>query len=36
MTVLNQRLSLASALNEDKEEELNVLADAIVDDLKNS
>ena len=36
MTVLNQRLSLASALNEDKEDELNVLADAIVDDLQNN
>ncbi len=36
MTVLNQRLSLASALNEDKKDELNVLADAIVDDLQNN
>ncbi len=36
MTVLNERLSLASSLGEDKEDELDLLADAIADDLKNS
>ncbi len=36
MTVLNSRLSLASALPEDKEDELDALAEAIVDDLKQA
>jgi flavorubredoxin len=34
MTVLNERLSLASSLKEDKEDELNALADAIADNLR--
>ncbi len=34
MTVLNERLSLASSLGNEKEDELNNLADAIVDSLK--
>ena len=36
MTVLNERLSLSSALREDQDDELNALADAITDDLKNN
>ena len=36
MTVLNERLSLASALKADKEDELNALADAIVDNLREA
>ena len=34
MTVLNQRLSLASTLSAEKEDELDLLADAIADSLK--
>lgn len=34
MTVLNERLSLASALHPDKEKELDVLADSIVESIK--
>ena len=36
MTVLNERLSLASSLSADKEDELAVLADAIADSIKES
>lgn len=36
MTVLNERLSLASSLREDKEDELNVLADSIADSIRES
>ena len=36
MTVLNECLSLSSALREDQDDELNALADAITDDLKNN
>lgn len=34
MTVLNERLSLASALNQGREEELDLLADAIADSVQ--
>ena len=34
MTVLNERLSLASALHPDKEAELEALADSIVESLE--
>lgn len=34
MTVLNDRLSLASAMNEEKEHELDVLADSIIESMK--
>ncbi|HCO62733.1 MAG TPA: FprA family A-type flavoprotein, partial [Clostridiales bacterium] len=33
MTVINQRLSLASAMGEEKEDELEALANAIVDSI---
>lgn len=36
MTVLNERLSLASALNQGREEELDLLADAIADSVRES
>lgn len=36
MTVLNERLSLASSLREDKEDELNMLADSIADSIRES
>ncbi|MBR4435410.1 MAG: FprA family A-type flavoprotein [Clostridia bacterium] len=35
MTVLNERLTLASTLHEDKATELEALADAIIDSMKN-
>jgi RNAse (barnase) inhibitor barstar len=34
MTVLGNRLSLASSLREDKESELDALADAIIESMK--
>ena len=34
MTVLNERLSLASALNDGKAAELDALADAILESMK--
>ena len=33
MTVLNERISMASSLGEDKEVELDILTDAILDSL---
>ena len=33
MTVLNERVSMASALGEDKEVELDTLVDAILDSM---
>lgn len=35
MTILNERLSLASTLHEEKEPELEALADAIIDSMKD-
>ena len=34
MTVLNERLSMSSALKGDKETELDALADAIIESMK--
>ena len=35
MTILNERLTLASSLHEDKASELEALADAIIDSMKD-
>mgnify|MGYP000871428923 FL=1 len=34
MTVLNERISIASSMNKDKEPELDALANAIIDSMK--
>ena len=36
MTVLNERVTIASSMGEDKANELELLADAIVESVKNS
>jgi hypothetical protein len=35
MTILNERVSMASALHEDKQQEMEQLAQALADSLQN-